>query len=83
MGFRWFRWFAEALRRSAPTQKPIAGSFCRYMANEVPGCYFWLGGGGGPMVHHPQYDFNDETLPLGAAMFVELVQRRLPQQAAS
>jgi metal-dependent amidase/aminoacylase/carboxypeptidase family protein len=28
-------------------------------------------------VHNPAYDFNDDALPLGAAFFARLVERRL------
>ena len=51
-----------------------------------PGCYLWLGGGktaGDPMVHHPRYDFNDEVLPLGAALLVELVREACPLKHAA
>jgi hippurate hydrolase len=58
-----------------------------YMLNERPGCYVWLGQGASPeesasgrdhstMVHHPQYDFNDEVLPIGAEFFVRMVERK-------
>jgi len=30
-------------------------------------------------VHNPGYDFNDEAIPLGAAMFCELAQAKLPR----
>jgi hippurate hydrolase len=33
-------------------------------------------------VHNPGYDFNDEALPFGAAMFSELVEQKLPRGAA-
>jgi len=50
------------------------------MLNEVPGCYLLIGNGGGDSaceVHHPKYDFNDDALPLGAGVFVRLVERKL------
>ena len=33
---------------------------------------------GGCMVHNPNYDFNDEILPVGASSWVELVRTVLP-----
>jgi len=57
-----------------------------YYLLEKPGCYFVIGNGdgthrdgghgGGPcMLHNPSYDFNDELIPLGASMWVRLVER--------
>ena len=40
----------------------------------------WIGNGpreGGCMLHNPNYDFNDEVLPLGATYWAELVETRL------
>ena len=51
-----------------------------FMLERVPGCYLNIGNGlgeGGCEVHNPAYDFNDEALPLGAAFFARLVERRL------
>jgi hippurate hydrolase len=53
-----------------------------YMLEAVPGCYFMLGNGIGarqPMLHSPDYDFNDELLVTGAAMFGRLAERFLPR----
>lgn len=50
------------------------------MLQEAPGCYIWLGGGksgADPGLHSPRYDFNDELLPLGAALWVSLVRENL------
>jgi len=54
-----------------------------YLARERPGCYVWLGTGNGPEtpgLHHPQYDFNDAMLPVGASYWARLVESRLPLQ---
>ena len=51
-----------------------------FMLNEKPGAYIWIGNGpleGGCMLHNPNYDFNDEILPLGASYWAELVETRL------
>jgi hippurate hydrolase len=54
------------------------------MLEKVPGCYINIGNGagdpdglGGCEVHHPEYDFNDAALPLGAAFFVRAVETKL------
>ncbi len=52
-----------------------------HMLLEKPGCYVAIGNGvgsvGGCMVHHPEYDFNDEILETGARFWVNLVQDQL------
>jgi amidohydrolase len=51
-----------------------------FMLQEVRGCYIWLGSGkaGNDWVFHsPQYDFNDEVLPLGAQLWVSLIRKSL------
>ncbi|MGC0155447.1 M20 aminoacylase family protein [Chromobacterium vaccinii] len=47
-----------------------------FMLQRRPGCYAWLGVGGGECrgLHHPHYDFNDKALPVGAAYWVKLVE---------
>jgi len=52
-----------------------------FMLEQRPGAYFRIGQGGaesGCFLHTPRYDFNDEILPLGAALFVRLAERSLP-----
>lgn len=47
--------------------------FCFYL-EEVPGAYIYIGNGEGSQgLHHSQYDFNDEAIPVGAAFYVNLV----------
>jgi hippurate hydrolase len=46
-----------------------------FMLEERPGAYILLGQGTGPdsrMVHHPEYDFLDDIIPLGASLLVAL-----------
>jgi hippurate hydrolase len=58
---------------------PVPGSedFAYYLQHK-PGCFFRLGNGPGAMLHHPQYDFNDDLLTVGAAYWTRLVERYLP-----
>jgi hippurate hydrolase len=54
-----------------------------FMLERCPGAYIRIGNGdrpGASEVHNPGYDFNDEALPLGASLFVRLVERRLTPQ---
>jgi hippurate hydrolase len=52
-----------------------------YMLQAKPGCYMLLGNGGdgpgGCGLHSPDYDFNDEILPLGADIWARLVETEL------
>lgn len=50
-----------------------------FLLQERPGAYILLGQGTGPdskMVHHPEYDFLDEIIPLGASILVTLTNPR-------
>ena len=51
-----------------------------YMLQRRPGCYVWLGQGGGPdscMIHNPRYDFNDDILVVGASYWALLAETAL------
>jgi len=51
-----------------------------FMLQARPGCYVWIGNGpgdGGCMLHNPRYDFNDESLPIGASYWATLVEHVL------
>ncbi len=49
-----------------------------YMLNHRPGAYLFIGNGDTAGLHHPAYDFDDETAPVGASFFARLVERALP-----
>ncbi len=64
---------------TAPTPSMGAEDFA-FMLQQKPGCYIWIGNGssdGNCLLHNPNYDFNDEILPLGAAYWVKLVEGEL------
>lgn len=44
-----------------------------FMLQVKPGAYIWLGAGEGANLHHPQFNFNDEILCIGAAYYVAIV----------
>jgi amidohydrolase len=51
-----------------------------FMLQSVPGAYIWLGQGSSlrrAALHTPGYDFNDEVLPIGAALLASIAERRL------
>lgn len=68
--------------RLVPDLTPSMGSEdFSYMLSQRPGAYFRLGQGGaqaGRVLHSSRFDFNDEVIPVGAAMFARLVERRAP-----
>ena len=59
----------------------MGGEDFSYMLQARPGAYVWLGQGGGPggcFLHNPNFDFNDEVIPLGAGYLAALVEESLP-----
>ena len=54
-----------------------------YLAQAVPGAYFFVGakreGEDTPVCHHPDFDFDDDLIPTGIAMFLGLVRDRLAE----
>jgi amidohydrolase len=59
----------------------MGGEDFSYMLQARPGAYVFLGQGGGPTgcyLHNPNYDFNDEVIPLGAGYLAALVEASLP-----
>ncbi len=58
-----------------------------FMLQVKPGAYLRLGQGaengiGSCFLHNSRYDFNDEVLPLGAALHASLIEHGLPLQTA-
>lgn len=50
-----------------------------FMMERVPGAYIHVGNGPGAMPHNPRYQFNDEAIPYGAALYARVVERGLPR----
>lgn len=55
-----------------------------FMLQVKPGAYLRIGQGGegSCFLHNSRYDFNDEILPLGAALHASLVERSLPSDSS-
>jgi hippurate hydrolase len=56
-----------------------------FMLQAKPGAYLRLGqgmGAGNSTLHNSRYDFNDDILPLGAALHAGLVEQAMPLAAA-
>ena len=62
------------------TEAPLimGGEDFAFMLNERPGAYILVGNGDTAPVHHPKYNFNDETIPAGCSWYAEMVETRLP-----
>ncbi len=48
-----------------------------FMLNERPGAFIFVGNGDSAGLHHPRYDFNDETIPIGTSYWVRLAETAL------
>ena len=56
----------------------MGGEDFAYMLEERPGAYILVGNGDTAMVHHPEYNFNDEAIPAGCSWWAEIVEQRMP-----
>jgi amidohydrolase len=67
----------RVVRQLAPSMGAEDFSF---MLQVKPGAYLRLGQGGpgACFLHNSRYDFNDDVLPLGAALYASLVEQSLP-----
>jgi hippurate hydrolase len=72
----------------AAIQPTMAAEDFSFMLRAKPGCYAFIGNGGGDhrsvghgagpcLLHNASYDFNDRLLPVGSTYFVRLVERFL------
>ena len=55
----------------------LASEDFAFMLQKQKGTYCFLGSGPGKMVHHPEYYFNQDILPVGAAYWVALTESYL------
>ena len=55
----------------------LASEDFAFMLQKQKGTYCFLGSGAGKMVHHPEYIFNRDILPVGAAYWVALTESYL------
>jgi hippurate hydrolase len=67
---------ANVQRDAPPT---MASEDFGAMMDLVPGAHILIGNGGGADVHNHQYDFNDEAIPYGAALFAAITEKKLPR----
>ena len=67
----------ENVRRDAP---PGMGSEdFSFMLEQVPGAHINVGNGDSAALHNHLYDFNDETIPYGVALYAAIAEKKLPK----
>ena len=49
-----------------------------FMLEQRPGAFIFVGNGHSASLHHPEYDFNDDLIPIGASYWIKMVERSLP-----
>jgi hippurate hydrolase len=59
----------------------MGGEDFSYMLEERPGAFIFAGNGDTAGLHHPEYDFNDELIPVGCSYWVKLVETAMPAAA--
>jgi hippurate hydrolase len=50
-----------------------------FMMEAVPGAHINLGNGDSAALHNHKYDFNDEIIPYGVALYGTIVEKKLPK----
>src|ERR1700710_503086 len=53
-----------------------------FMMEQVPGAHINLGSGDTAALHNHLYDFNDETIPYGVALYTAITEKKLPKGTA-
>ncbi len=68
---------SRVIRNMPPS---MGGEDFSFMLQVVPGAYMRLGQGSvnGCMLHNNRYDFNDDVLPLGSALYASLIEEAMP-----
>ncbi|GGB37854.1 amidohydrolase [Roseibium aquae] len=56
----------------------MGGEDFSYMLEERPGAFIFAGNGQSAGLHHPEYDFNDDLIPVGSSYWVRLIEKGLP-----
>jgi amidohydrolase len=56
----------------------MGGEDFSYMLEARPGAFVFLGNGDSAQLHNSDYDFNDESIPIGCSYWARLVERIMP-----
>lgn len=61
-----------------PAEMVMGGEDFAFMLEERPGAYIQMGNGPSARLHHPEYNFDDEAIPVGCSWWAEIVEQRMP-----
>ncbi|MGI9363617.1 MAG: M20 aminoacylase family protein [Rhizobiaceae bacterium] len=56
----------------------MGGEDFSYMLLERPGAFIFMGNGDSAGLHHEEYDFNDEAIPVGVSYWAKIAERSMP-----
>jgi amidohydrolase len=65
-------------RVDAAAAPVMGGEDFSFMLEARPGAFIFVGNGDSAGLHHPAYDFNDESIPTGVAYWARLVETAMP-----
>ncbi len=60
------------------TAPVMGGEDFSYMLESRPGAFVFVGNGDTATLHHPDYDFNDDLIPVGCSYWAKLVETAMP-----
>ncbi|MEE9388965.1 MAG: M20 aminoacylase family protein [Paracoccaceae bacterium] len=56
----------------------MGGEDFSYMLNARPGNFIFIGNGDTAYVHHPEYNFDDDAIPVGCSYWAEIIETGMP-----
>ncbi len=60
-------------------QTPVmGGEDFSFLLEARPGAFIFMGNGDSANLHHEEYDFNDDAIPVGCSYWAKLVERAMP-----
>ena len=60
----------------------MGGEDFAFMLEERPGAFIFVGQGDSAGLHHPEYDFNDDIIPIGCSYWVKLAETAMPLESS-
>jgi amidohydrolase len=70
----------DRVRRDAPAG--MGSEDFSFMMEKVPGAHIGIGNGPSAALHNHLYNFNDEAIPFGVALWAKIAERKLPKGTA-
>ena len=59
----------------------MGGEDFSFMLEARPGAFIFVGQGDTAGLHHPEYDFNDDVIPIGCSYWVKLAETAMPMSS--